>query len=303
MTVKTSPVGAQSPQAPSTTAPPTTAPSATTTTGIAPPATTVPTITGTGITGTVTGPDGQPVAGAYVIGVNSLSEVRTNANGQFTMACSPAPQPLLAASWLISLAAVNGAKAGTFNPATSQRPPSTPGPGYVFSGGRATLAGATTPACGSTVDFALPAGASVTIDWHGPMPSPAPVDNLYLPGLGPAAVLETQPLDASNQQVIDQIGPGMLQIDEAGASFSCSGPGVSGAHPYWYVQVAAGHAMTLDCTTLPAGGTGGGTTPPTTAASTAITGTVTGPDGQPVSGAYVIRVDKLAVARTDAKGR
>ncbi|MGH9069742.1 MAG: hypothetical protein ACRDX8_00915 [Acidimicrobiales bacterium] len=130
------------------------------------------------------------------------------------------------------------------------------------------------------------------------MPSPAPVDNLYLPGLGQAAVLETQPLNPAHQQVIDQIGPGTFQIDEARASFSRSGDGVSGAHPYWNVQVAAGQTVSIDCTTRPAGGT-----TPTTAAPTAITGTVSGPDGQPVSGAYVVSVDKLAVARTDAKGQ
>jgi hypothetical protein len=163
-------------------------------------------------------------------------------------------QPLVAAAWLLP---VNGPAPGASGgwlygvDTTSYTDPRTsPGPGYVFSGGVPDLSSATTVPCdGQLTNFSLPAGGSVVITWTtstGGTASSAsgPIDNLYLPGLGSQAALVTVPL-SGDEQVITGLGAGVLRIDEVNASFTCTGTATGyGAE----VIVTAGQTTDVTCT-------------------------------------------------------
>ena len=141
-------------------APETTVPAAAATTTTQPPNT---------LTGTVTGPNGQPIAGAYVIGLDNLQYVTTDQSGHYTMTC--AKQPLMASTWIPWLD--NASQPGLAQPqpaegylgksvwTTNGQPPPA-GPAYTFSGKAGTANTATIPTCGSTpVDFQLPESGSI----------------------------------------------------------------------------------------------------------------------------------------------
>ena len=205
----------------------TTAPPPPTTLRSPPPTTSPP----SAVSGVVRDGSGQPVANAYVIGLNSLTVARTDTSGRFSMPCSSA-EPLVAATWLLPVES-GGSRYGQtttmFGP-----PPTTPGLGYSFSGGASDAQQAAAVACGTqSTNFVLAGGANVRIrilDSSGaPLvtKSGIPPDNLYLPGLGDHAALETAPVTADGFQRIDQIGPGVLHIDGTNTFLSCTGPGVS----------------------------------------------------------------------------
>jgi len=182
--------------------------------------------------------------------------------------CAASPEPLIAATWLVPVAHSTGGGVAYGRDTTSYGPPpTTPGPGYIFSGNVSQLADAASPACDSRVDFHLPTGSSVTISWQGAGSAALPIDNLYLPGLGQAAALETEPLNAAGQQVVDQLGSGSLQVDGVSTSFECSGPGVSGAQAIWHVAVTAGQSAAITCTTVPLN-----TSPPAPSSATTAAG-------------------------------
>jgi hypothetical protein len=238
---------------PTTTITPPTTTSTSTTTSTT---TTVPptTVAQSGTTsGTVTGPGGQPVGGAYVIGLDNLAVAVTDANGDYSMPC--VSQPLVAASWLIPIDSPSPGTSGGYAYGTDTTsygaPPTSSGPGYVFSGGASDISTASTVTCdGQPVDFQLPQGGAVDITWSGSAKGTTPpIDNLYLPGLGHQAALETAPVSSSGQQVIDQIGPGTLQIDEVSTPFSCTGPGTTAdGQAIFSVTVTAGQTTSVTCT-------------------------------------------------------
>ncbi len=236
-----------------TTTPPTTSTTSTSTstvptTAVAPAGTT---------SGTVTGPDGTPVAGASVIGLDNLAVAVTDANGDYSMPC--VAQPLVAASWLIPVYSPSPGTSGGYSYGTDSTsygaPPTSPEPGYVFSGGASGVSGASTVTCnGQPVDFQLPQGGAVDIAWKNITSSElaqgtTPIDNLYLPGLGRQAALETAPVSSSGDQVIDGIGPGTLNIDGVSTSFSCTGPGTSAdGQAIYSVTVTTGQTTFVTCT-------------------------------------------------------
>lgn len=223
--------------APATTTITTPPPPDTSTTTVAP--TTTTTTAPTAITGTVFGPTGAPLAGAYVEGFKGGS-VQTDSQGHYSIPCNTGV--LLGGSWAVPFGSASGGWASTASEAT-------PGPGYIFSGGATGVSAAITPKCGSTTDFHLPAGSGVTIHFTNSMPSGdrGPADNLYLPGLGDSSEFLDPPLDADNNQVVDQLGSGSLRIDGVATDFDCSGPGVSGSGPIWYVALSAGQTPTVYC--------------------------------------------------------
>lgn len=214
-------------------------------TTVAPPPPTTPSTTAPAnvITGTVVDSSGQPVAGAYVIGLDSLTVARTNASGQFTMSCEMTSngvtetrsEPLVAASWLIPVQLGNSPGGITYGTGTTNygAPPTTAGLGYAFSGGAADAASAAVVTCSSPpqrfvlgagggvdISFVTSSGAPVTTDPQG-----IPIDNLYLPGLGQSAALETAPL-TGGRQIVQQLAGGTLYIDGTSSTLSCTGPGV-----------------------------------------------------------------------------
>jgi hypothetical protein len=238
---------------------PTTVPPKTTTTNAGRPAT----------SGVVTDSSGRPVAGAYVIGLNNLAVARTDARGHYSMAC--VDQKLVAAAWLLPVMTAGPGGSGGFsygvNTTNYGPPPGTPGPGYVFSGGASDVTAATRAGCGGTlVNFRLPAGGTVDITWTSrstppgtdvgptttdpdPSVSAGPIDNLYLPGLGTQAALETDLATTNNQQIVAQLGAGTLRIDGVSTPFTCSGPGVAGSGAVWTVPVQAGKTTSVTCVT------------------------------------------------------
>lgn len=216
----------------------------------------------TALTGRVTDSAGNPVAGAYVIGLDSLTVVQTDSSGQFSMPCELSTngvegsrsEPLVAASWLLPVEAPGqGSYALGRNTTDYGPPPSTPGPGYVFSGGAATAAGATPASCnGQAHDFVLGPGGSVDVqvlDHSGnPVSSSVepPPDNFYLPGLEDHAALETVPLSANGHQLLAQLGTGELRIDGTNSTLDCSGPSVSSDQSIGGADVAVVAGQTVD---------------------------------------------------------
>lgn len=106
---------------------------------------------------------------------------------------------------------------------------------------------------GRRLNFVLGQGANVDIeivDSSGAAVSGSgiPPDNLYLPGRGSFAALETAPV-SNGAQPIDQLGAVVLRIDGTTSTLDCTGPGVaadpavSGAQ----VTVVPGETMTVVC--------------------------------------------------------
>jgi hypothetical protein len=224
-----------------------TLPSATTT---IPPTTTAPSTNPTAggstpggvLTGTVDDSSGRPVAGAYVIGLDSLTVARTDASGQFTMSCQliangisgNRAEPLVASSWLLPVQPTGQGSYGYgHNTTLYGAPPTGAGLGYAFSGGSIDAASASIVSCGGPAPhFVLDQGGGVDIEFLASSGAPltesangVPVDNLYLPGLGDHAALETAPL-SDGHQVVQQLGAGTLQVDGTETTLSCQGAGV-----------------------------------------------------------------------------
>ena len=192
-------------------------------------ASTTPAGPGESITGMVTDSAGHPLSGAYVIGLDSLTVARTDPTGHFAMPCKVSSgaitanrtEPMVASAWLAPVLP-NGQGGFSYGSTTTTYgpPPTTPGPGYAFSGGASDAAQATTVTCnGRPVNFVLPAGGGADVQFVDSKGAPAtsfsgpPVDNLYLPGLGEHAALETAPLSSDGHQVLEQLGPGTLGLD------------------------------------------------------------------------------------------
>jgi hypothetical protein len=181
------------------------------------------------ISGTVTDTNGHPVGGAYVIGLDSLTVVRADSAGRFSLPCQVTAnamtanrtEALVAGSWLLPIQPIGRGGYGYGQDTTKYPPPpTTPGLGYAFSGGAADAAHAKVVTCdGQPVNFVLPPGGGVDVQFVDTAGRPArtfpgpPVDNLYLPGLGDHAALETAPLTNDGHQIIDQLGPGSLNLD------------------------------------------------------------------------------------------
>lgn len=230
--------------------PPTTAVPVPTTVPPAPP----PGRHGRVTTGVVSGPDGKPLAGAYVIGMDDLAVATTDGSGRYSMPC--VHQPLVAATWLLPIDKPRPGRSGGWlfgvDTTTYGPPPTSPGPGYVFSGGASDLSGAVTVRCdGKPVDFQLPASGNVEITWRTASGADGsgtsdPIDNLYLPGLGTQAALETAPVSSAGTQVVDGLDAGSLRIDEVAASFSCTGATATGYGAE--VTVVAGRTSDVTCT-------------------------------------------------------
>jgi hypothetical protein len=132
-------------------------------------------------------------------------------------------------------------------------PPTGPGLGYAFSGGASNAQDAKVVTCnGQPENFVLQPGGTADIQFlsasGAPMSSsPAgtiPVDNLYLPGLGKYAALETAPLSSSGQQIVSQLAPGVLQLSWTMSSFDCSGSGLA---PGTGVVITSGHTSFITC--------------------------------------------------------
>lgn len=254
-----------------------------TTTAPAPTTTVAAAATGSSppISGTVTDSAGHPVAGAYVIGLDSLTVVRTDSAGRWSMPCQITAnamtgnrtEPLVAATWLLPVEpAGGGGYSYGANTTKYDAPPTTPGLGYAFSGGASDAAHAKVITCsGQPVDFVLPLGGGADVQFLDQTGHPAtqfagpPVDNLYLPGLGTHAALETAPLTSDSHQIIQQLGPGMLNLDIL-YPMSCTetagpqpGP-VSGS----YVAISAGRTSDITCretsSASPTGNAGGAPT-------------------------------------------
>jgi hypothetical protein len=205
-------------------------------------------------TGVVTGPDGKPLAGVYVIGMDDLAVATTDGNGRYSMHC--VPQRLVAASWLLPVNSPKPGPSGGWPTGVDTTKygaaPTSPAPGYVFSGGSSDLSGAATVHCdGKPVDFQLPAGGGVEITWKtssGGNGSGAsdPIDNLYVPGLGKQAALEGAAVSSAGVQVVEGLAAGTLLITEVSASFSCTGGSASGYGSA--VTVVAGQTTAVTCT-------------------------------------------------------
>ena len=187
------------------------------------------------ITGTVRDEAGQPIPGAYVIGLESGNVVRTEPSGVFSMSCELSTngvagrraEPLVAATWLLPIAS-----AGQGSTGADYGSPSVSGLGYSFSGGASDAAGASIASCdGQTFNFVLGPGGNVDVevlDSSGnPVVSSAiPPDNFYLPGLGSFAALYTVAPSTDGHQRLFQLAAGVLRIDGAASALNCSGPGV-----------------------------------------------------------------------------
>jgi hypothetical protein len=219
------------------------------------------------LTGTVDDSSGRPVAGAYVIGLDSLTVARTDASGQFTMSCQLVAngisgnraEPLVASSWLLPVQPTGQGSYGYGHNTTLYGPPPTgAGLGYAFSGGSDDATSASIVSCGSPAPhFVLDPGGGVDIEFVDPSGAPIsesansiPVNNLYLPGLGDHAALETAPL-SDGHQLIQQLGAGTLRIDGTTTTLSCHGagvvpdPSVAGAD----VTIVPGATTKVVCTT------------------------------------------------------
>ena len=252
----------------------------------APPTTLAAGTSGPPITGTVTDTGGRPVPGAYVIGLNSLTVVQTDSSGRYSMPCRVTEgaisgfrsEPLVAAPWVLPvIPAGQGSYAVGVNTTKYGPPPTSPGPGYVFSGGSPDAVHASDVTCdGHPVNFVLPAGGGADVQFlnaNGSPVSPSqfqgpPVDNLYLPGLGEHAALDTSPLSTDGHQVVMQMGPGTFGLDVL-YPMTCTEAGTQlfpdGAAKGLGVRIVAGLVVHVTCR-LTTGGSGG-STPPQTAPS------------------------------------
>lgn len=237
------------------TTPPVTTPSVTTTT-LAPT-----------VTGTVTDQNGNPIAGASVIGLANLAVATTDTSGNYSMPCTN--QALVASSWLLPMDAPHPGPSGGYAYGTdttlyASAFPSTPGTAYVFSGGTTDISQAVPLACdGLPVNFTLPFGATVDLFFVDPSGAPYPVSmkgtgtpvaDIYIPGLDTRAAIETPPSTGStNEEILNRLGTGDLGIDETLDYLSCTAPGVPPpAEPgNNLIPVVAGQTVTVTCTVDP----------------------------------------------------
>jgi hypothetical protein len=205
------------------------------------------------VSGTVTDSSGHPIANAIVTGLVSLESSPTDSAGHFVLRCHG--EPLVASSWELPLLPPNYG-AGPL-PLTGPIPIDQ-GPGYAFSGGASDVATASIAACdGVPVDFVIGGGGTVDIVFDPSLLSLLVIDNLYLPGLGEQSSIVIPPISSDGHQRISRLAAGVLRIDGAMATLSCSGPGVSndasiaGAT----VVVVPGETVNVSCTqSVPASG-------------------------------------------------
>lgn len=220
-----------------------------------PPAPTTTSAGHSATSGIVTAADGTAVAGAYVIGLDSLFVTRTNDAGMYSVPCNR--EPLLAATFVVPIGKAGSSAGSQTTPYTSL--PSAPGSGYIFSGGATSVSSATSEACdGRPVNFTLPAGGTVLINFTTATGAPltsvsgsAPIDNLYLPGLGTQAAPAVAPTSASGTQTLTQLGGGSLRIEGTSGNLTCTGPGVASdsAVSAVSVTVTPGKVATVTCRT------------------------------------------------------
>lgn len=231
----------------------------TATTATAPSAPAAP----TDVSGTVRDSGGRPVAGAYVIGVDSLTVVRTDSSGRYSMSCELTSngmvgrrmEPLVASRWLLPVEPT-GRGGYAFGEDTTRYgpPPTAPGLGYAFSGGAADVDHAEPATCdGRPVDFVLGPGGGADIQILDASGNPVSTsnmapDNLYLPGLGRHAALETAPA-ADGHQRVEQLAAGVLRIDGTTSTLHCSGQGVvdDAAAAGADVTIVPGKTATVTC--------------------------------------------------------
>lgn len=228
------------------------------------------------IQGTVTDGHGQPVPGAYVIGLDSLTVVRTDASGRYSMPCQVTSggvsgnrrEPLVAGVWLLPVEPTGRGGYSYGSDTTSYLPPPTaPGLGYAFSGGAADAAQAEDVSCdGQPFNFILPAGGGADVQFLDANGQPAttfsgpPVDNLYLPGLGDHAALETAPLTSDGRQIVQQLGPGGLNLDIL-YPMTCTEPAGASGQPEAVnpsdVVITAGQTVHITCREAAGSSSGG----------------------------------------------
>jgi hypothetical protein len=232
------------------------------------------------ITGRVNDSQGHPVPEAYVIGLQSLTVVRTDSAGRFSMPCMVAEgattarrtEPLVASTWLLPVIPTGQGSISVGRNSTAYgTAPTAPGLGYAFSGGAADSAHAKVVTCdGQPADFVLPPGGGADIQFLDAAGSPVtsfpgpPVDNLYLPGLGDHGMFETAPLSSDGHQVIQQLGPGILNLDVL-YPMACSeaaGP-QPGPLNGWDVTITAGQTARILCRETTSGPSAGSPTSPT----------------------------------------
>lgn len=220
-----------------------------------PPAPTTTSTAHSATSGIVTAADGTAVAGAYVIGLDSLFVTRTNDAGMYSVPCNR--EPLVAATFVVPIQKAGGTTGGQTTPYTSL--PSTPGSGYIFSGGATSVSSATSEACdGRPVNFTLPAGGTVVIRFTtstgAPLTPPSgstPIDSLYLPGLATQAAAASAALSPSGTQTITQLGGGSLRIEGTSGTLTCTGTGVASdsAVAAVSVTVTPGKVASVTCRT------------------------------------------------------
>ncbi len=167
-------------------------------------------------------------------------------------------EPLVAATWLLPvLPTGRGSYAYGRDTTNYGPPPSTPGLGYAFSGGAPDAASATVVTCtGRAVNFVLPAGGAADIHFVSSVErsgSSLSIDNLYLPGLGDHAALETAPLTDDGHQLVNQLAPGVLSLHGVITTLHCTGAGVTpnqsvgGAD----ITITSGKTTVVTCTEEP----------------------------------------------------
>jgi hypothetical protein len=199
------------------------------------------------VSGTVTDSSGNPIANAIVTGLVSLESTPTDSAGHFVLGCHAGP--LVASTWELPLLPPHYG-AGVL---PLQGPvPVDQGPGYAFSGGATDEASASIATCdGVPVNIVVGAGGTVDILFDSSLLSLLVIDNLYLPGLGEQSSIVIPPISDGHQR-ISRLAAGVLRIDGAMATLSCSGPGVSndasiaGAT----VIVVPGETVNVACTQL-----------------------------------------------------
>lgn len=202
------------------------------------------------ITGTVTGPNGAPVANAYIIGLRDLHAVRADQNGRYAIPCYN--EPLMASSWVPYLhipgepGENNSSNHGTYPDQTiydNNEDGGAIGLGYAFSGGaNSATSAAVVPCNGSPVNFQLPVGGNV---------------QMFFPDQGGVLWQFSDPGLTAYQPPAFYYGMnanwnfGLLDAGTAiitGAFKSCTGTGVlPGAGATWTVAIAAGRTTNVTC--------------------------------------------------------
>ena len=177
------------------------------------------------VSGTVTDSFGNPMANTIVTGLVSLESSPTDATGHFVLGCHA--EPLVASTWELPLLPPHyGAVCCPHRaPSPSIQVPGTPSREAERRGER--------------VDRQLRWRAGRLRHWwgrHGRHPFDSSllslliIDNLYLPGLGEQSSIVIPPISDGHQR-ISRLAAGVLRIDGAMATLSCSGPGVNNDAP------------------------------------------------------------------------